>query len=119
MLCMGREVHWVCTIRLKILFALIIEHFIRWHLFIYSGGELDSVLEKWRRQSEAFEDNALQLEPILTQRCVLLQLTQGVTAWRGHTENIHQARVKHLEQLVNWGRNTGAHQVQQKFMRLC
>ena len=70
---------------------------------------LESVLEKWDLQDEALRHNQEYLESVYTQRCVLLRLCGERRGLQGL--QLQRAHMNHLERLVHWARNIGAHQV--------
>lgn len=53
--------------------------------------------------------NQEYLETVYSQRCVLLGLCAERRALQTH--HMYQAQTLHLEKLVRWARNLGAHQV--------
>ena len=74
-----------------------------------SEKSLDAVLEKWDQQDGALKHNQEYLESIYSQRCVLLRLCGEMRSLQG--AQLQHAHMNHLERLVHWARNIGAHQV--------
>lgn len=74
----------------------------------YSGGHSNDLLQNWQHQDEVVSNDFEFLEPVLSQRCVLLQL---LLEHRRGNAGIQEGLVKQLTRLTKMARQAGQHQV--------